>query len=267
MRDVSYTHVLVIYIAAGVASPTSPTSPIRGGFVRYAIDIFGDKVEATPEEKFATCPLCKSWCIPKCGSIVTWHWAHEKRADCDTWSEGETEWHRGWKRMVSPQFQEVCKGPHRADIVGNKGVVIELQHSPISPETIEAREIFYGKMIWLFDASDFHDNIQFRKNDDTNYRSFRWKHARKTQLTADRPVFWDIPEYKTRARTNYLRYADGTSREERIPSKTIPRFIFEVKKFHENGNGWGYKWTVEKFIETFLSSVLHDRLKFTEDQS
>jgi len=47
----------------------------------------------------------------------------------------------------------VARGPHRADIVGNCGVVIELQHSPISALDIAAREAHYGDMVWLFDAT------------------------------------------------------------------------------------------------------------------
>ncbi|HEV3447343.1 MAG TPA: hypothetical protein VG099_22065 [Gemmataceae bacterium] len=38
-------------------------------------------------------------------------------------------------------------------MVGNGGVVIELQHSSISAEDIEAREASYGDMVSLFDAT------------------------------------------------------------------------------------------------------------------
>jgi hypothetical protein len=44
--------------------------------------------------------------------------------------------------------------PHRADLLGNGGIVIELQHSPIGPDEIEQREEFYGDMLWLFDATN-----------------------------------------------------------------------------------------------------------------
>jgi hypothetical protein len=54
---------------------------------------------------------------------------------------------------VRPEFAEVVRSPHRADIVGNGGVVVELQHSSISAEDIAAREAFYGDMVWLFDAT------------------------------------------------------------------------------------------------------------------
>jgi hypothetical protein len=31
----------------------------------------------------------------RCGQIVTWHWAHLAREDCDPWAEPDTVWHRG----------------------------------------------------------------------------------------------------------------------------------------------------------------------------
>ncbi len=48
---------------------------------------------------------------------------------------------------------EVTIGAHRADIVGSRGKVIELQHSSISPDDIHARENYYGDMVWVFDAT------------------------------------------------------------------------------------------------------------------
>jgi hypothetical protein len=89
----------------------------------------------------------------KCGQINAHHWAHETRDDCDTWSEPIGPWHVWWQNLVRAEFVEVTKGPHRADIVGNGGTVVELQHSSISAEDIAARETHYGDMVWLFDAT------------------------------------------------------------------------------------------------------------------
>ena len=55
------------------------------------------KVKPEPYINDATCPICDSKVIPKCGSINVWHFAHESLKDCDTFSEGETEWHIDWK--------------------------------------------------------------------------------------------------------------------------------------------------------------------------
>ena len=50
-----------------------------------------ERVRATPGG-CATCPMCGGKVIAKCGDIMSWHWAHEA-SDCDTWSEGESDWH------------------------------------------------------------------------------------------------------------------------------------------------------------------------------
>ena len=99
------------------------------------------------------CPTCGTAVIAKCGDINSHHWAHESREDCDAWSENIGPWHLEWQNLVDEQYVEIAIGPHRADIVGNSGLVVELQHSPIPADHIEAREEFYGDMIWLFDAT------------------------------------------------------------------------------------------------------------------
>lgn len=100
------------------------------------------------------CPSCGATVIAKCGNIKTHHWAHESREDCDPWSENIGPWHLEWQNLVDEQHVEVAIGPHRADIVGNAGLVVELQHSHIPPDDIGAREQFYGDMIWVFDATE-----------------------------------------------------------------------------------------------------------------
>ena len=99
------------------------------------------------------CPTCGSPVIAKCGEQNAHHWAHETLEECDTWSENVGPWHLSWQELVAEQYVEVTIGPHRADIVGNSRLVVELQHSPLAPAEIEAREQFYGSMIWLFDAT------------------------------------------------------------------------------------------------------------------
>ena len=100
----------------------------------YAKNNYENKLKATPGEK-AYCPICNGDVIAKCGEIKTWHWSHVS-ADCDPWSEGETDWHLGWKSKFTPEQTEVVIDNHRADIVIDK-TVWEVQHSSISPETIK----------------------------------------------------------------------------------------------------------------------------------
>ena len=92
------------------------------------------------------------------------HWRHVTRTEgCRDTSERMTEWHRGW--------QAECDDPSRvevrvardgganakvrvADIVTKFGLVIEVQHSAMKPETVRARENHYGgNVLWLFDQT------------------------------------------------------------------------------------------------------------------
>lgn len=211
--------------------------------MKYAIDIFGDRILPTPGDK-GTCPLCGGWVAAKCGEINIWHWAHESRADCDTWSDGETEWHRWWKSLVVPSAQEVTKGPHRADIVGDGGTVLELQRSPICPAEIRERERFYRDMVWLFDAHDFAKRFILRRKtgkDGNKFVTFRWKHPRSAVIETTMPTFLDL----------------GGTRF------GIENPIFQIRKIYHNKTcgGWGELWTHEEFILEHLSEVLTDEMK------
>ena len=147
----------------------------------------------TKAEKSGTvgiCPGCAGEVRAKFGEIVSWHWAHIN-ADCDPWSEPETEWHRKWKGYFPADWQEVTKPPHRADVAGPDGV-LEIQRSGISPAEIREREQFYGRMAWLLNGHDFWENLEWIKVVN-NYYEFRWKHAKKTWLTSSKPIFIDTP--------------------------------------------------------------------------
>jgi hypothetical protein len=152
--------------------------------------IDGNRAKAEKSGQIGICPGCGGEVRAKCGEIVSWHWAHIN-ADCDPWSEPETDWHRKWKGFFPDHWQEVTKPPHRADVAGPDGV-LEIQRSGISPEEIREREQFYGRMAWLLNGHDFWENWEWIKAAD-NYHEFRWKHARKTWLSANRTIFVDTP--------------------------------------------------------------------------
>jgi hypothetical protein len=152
--------------------------------------IDGRRGKAEKSGQIGICPGCNGEVRAKCGEIVSWHWAHVN-ADCDPWSEPETEWHRKWKGYFPPDWQEVTKPPHRADVAG-PDAVLEIQRSGISPEEIREREQFYGRMAWLINGHDFWENLEWIRLDG-DYHEFRWKHARKTWITAGRTIFIDTP--------------------------------------------------------------------------
>ena len=196
----------------------------------------GDRVRANPGGQ-AFCPSCMADLIPKCGEIKVWHWAH-RTDDCDPWSEPESQWHIDWKTRFGLQNCEVVMGPHRADVVARDGLVIELQHSHISPEEIAERQRFYRRMIWVVDAGEFREHVDLRlasirtdpyRQQPTTYRSFRWRWPRPTHARFTSPLFWD--------------FGDGT--------------MLNVRKIHPETpcGGWGYLWTKPQFVRRFAVHV------------
>jgi hypothetical protein len=174
--------------------------------MQFAITKAGDKISARYDIA-AICPLCKTPVVAKCGQIVVHHWAHLNCDECDPWWEPETQWHRKWKNLFSNEQVEVSMAGHRADVVLKDGVVLELQHSAISVETIIEREAAYNNMIWLFDGAsithnlnctevlrpDFSDvRLNLRKCRD--HYTFRWKHPRKSWAYCKFPCFIDLGE-------------------------------------------------------------------------
>jgi hypothetical protein len=184
----------------------------------------GTPILATPDAE-AECPLCHESVRPKCGQIVSWHFAHRSRADCDPWSENEGEWHRDWKRRFPLDWCEVVIGPHRADVRGCNGWVLELQHSALAPAEIREREDFYLRhargMAWVFDAQDAFANDRLRirqpdspmRVDDTSaYRVLRWIRPRTSVRFARARVLLDL----------------GNER------------LFDLGRLYENGRGYGW---------------------------
>jgi competence protein CoiA len=195
----------------------------------FAIDGNGNKVSATPKAR-AFCRFCGTEVVAKCGRIISWHWSHANREDCDSWSEGETRWHLAWKEpieAIGDGMTEVLFGPHRADICLPGGLLIELQNSAISSDEIEKREQFYTsqrltycgtsrriKMRWIFNAIDAYekDRLDIRGKVGGRYCTFRWKHARQSIFYCNQPVYLDVGED-----------------------------MLEIKKMHrEPFSGWGY---------------------------
>lgn len=165
------------------------------------------------------CPLCLQPVRPKALSseFVSPHWAHLAK-ECDSWSEPESAWHRGWKEQFPEECREITVGPHRADVRLPSGLVVELQHSFISAEEISERERFYGKMIWLLDATrweighryrHFMGSDQYGDNEYDRYEvefvplreqslsggqvvKFRWRRPRRSWSAAKRQLFLDL---------------------------------------------------------------------------
>lgn len=127
--------------------------------MQYSI-VNGEKIEAKPNLR-GTCLCCNQPTYSACGKINTWHWRHENSKMCDSWWEHETDWHREWKENFPTEwrevvhFDEVTNEKHIADIKTKNGVVLEFQNSPMSSNELNSREVFYKKLIWVVNASNF----------------------------------------------------------------------------------------------------------------
>lgn len=141
---------------------------------------------------YGKCPLCGGDVLAKCGEIISWHWAH-KTKECDSWSEPESDWHRDWKNCFPVSMQEVVIKPHRADIQAPRGI-IEFQRSSISSAEIKKREVFYGRMTWVIDASEFWLTSYGKHEEPLPEGTARWLWMRKSWLAASRSVYFDRGE-------------------------------------------------------------------------
>jgi len=161
----------------------------------YAQSEAGEKI--LPEKYGrAICSFCNGVVIAKCGEIVYHHWAHQSNKECDEWHEPESDWHLKWKSLFPKENVEVTikknDKRHRADVVGNEGAVIELQHSPISPLVIRERENFYGNMLWIFDLSLKQKHFEKKEPINEIEFSFKWQNPRRTLIACKKPFYFDF---------------------------------------------------------------------------
>lgn len=125
--------------------------------MRFAL-IGNNRIEAKPQLD-ALCSCCLKPVIAKCGTRKIWHWAHKNKTDCDNWWEPETEWHRTWKNNYSADWQEISLlnektgEKHIADVRTVHSLVVEFQHSHITPQERTSREQFYKNMVWVVDGT------------------------------------------------------------------------------------------------------------------
>lgn len=169
----------------------------------------------------AVCPSCHEPVLPKCGQIVTWHWAH-RVGDCDSWSEPESQWHLWWKSQAE-RCEVVMRRSgehHRADIVTPTGWVVELQAGFLNATQIKKREAFYGRrMVWLYNASDWGERIHHGR------KGFWWKHGAKSMAIHRRPLYWHFPDngevWRVRVSTVDRKDSYGGSLGERVLGKRL----------------------------------------------
>lgn len=205
----------------------------------YANDINDNRVYIADIQQGQSyyCPLCGQELIIKQGTKKIHHFAHKSLKDCDTWSEGMSDWHLEWQQRFTHKNKDLAEvvlavngEKHRADIMVNS-LVIEFQHSPISQDEFNKRNEFYGKdnnVVWVFDVRDKH--ITYKRNNKNNKYYCTWKWASMT-------------EYK---------YNDTIDVYMQVSDNLLIRY-----EGHREGNKYfnGHGYTVQDFIEHMRNIV------------
>ena len=136
------------------------------------------------------CPVCGGELFVRKGDDRAHHFAHQHKC-IDDWHYDMTAWHYEWQNQFPLTSQEkvfTFNGKtHRADVFINQ-TVIEFQHSPISRNEFNDRNIFYNQLgfyvIWVFDVRE--KDIEYIE--DSYYgtsRYFSWKYPIKFLETCD----------------------------------------------------------------------------------
>lgn len=138
--------------------------------MKFAISQNNERI--TPRRGIdAVCPACGDSLIAKMGEVYTHHWSHTSIENCDQWYQPMTSWHSRWQDMFPSEWQEVVIKKngvwHIADIKLPNGTVIEMQHSPISPQDVRARNSFYGDVIWILDGRKRWNDVYYTLGHDT----------------------------------------------------------------------------------------------------
>jgi len=87
---------------------------------------------------------------------------------------------------------------HRADIKTPTGIVIEVQHSAMTDAERQAREAFYGNLVWVIDGRGFRDNFDIYHllpdPDSEIAQDLVWVKASRPMQGAARGIFFRLAE-------------------------------------------------------------------------
>ena len=163
----------------------------------FALDQSHNRIDISNAEKGGTfyCPICGGSVIIRDGQINAKHFAHRSGSCTDNWHYDMSEWHRRMQSHFNEQYREVVvtngSSVHRADILVEK-TVIEFQHSPISTDEFNDRNLFFTRLgyriAWVFDVSEQYQGGQIRDCDSDQYSGlkYEWLHPNRVITSFDR---------------------------------------------------------------------------------
>jgi hypothetical protein len=161
-----------------------------------ALNSLNERIEPEPQI-IGKCLYCNHKVFSKCGTIKTWHWAHEQNIDCVSKTKG-SHWANTLKKCFNPSFIEKeyfdNDGNRQiGDIINSKHNIFELQFEKISFKT--AIEI--GKrskdLIWIVFGYKYKFEVT-----DWNYRGWQpytWQNPHKLWNYLYKNIVIDIKDY------------------------------------------------------------------------
>lgn len=139
------------------------------------------------------CPVCSGKLILRAGEVNAHHFAHEAGACPDHWHYDMSDWHKTMQEQFPIECREVVMKHngeiHRADVFKD-GIVVEFQHSPITPQEFRERNTFYNtlgyKVAWVFDVSDKGIVPTIGKDELPDYFHLYWERPLSVLRVVDR---------------------------------------------------------------------------------
>jgi len=162
----------------------------------FARNPLGRSIRAAPTLS-ATCPDCAGQLVPKCGEIVTWHWAHRAQPGANCHYRPETAWHLRWKEWAlnhGCRVEVVLVPGHRADIVTPSGLVVELQSEGLDGQEVREREEAYKRMLWIYRVSPEQKERLHWGKEVAGGLGFWYKRGPKLLAIPTRRVYLDLHE-------------------------------------------------------------------------
>jgi len=201
------------------------------------------------------CPWTRLAVKAKVGEIRQYWGYIGGKPDLPEGYEIETEWHYNWKIAIQDDYCEVLCGDnneHRADIIGNKDTIIEIQNSPIDIRIVRERTNFYKKLsnkrvIWLVNACNYWNTrlkVRFDMRDGSVYPT-EWKPVRQ----------WVIEIAKTTDSNLFLDYNSKSDKllqmwihDKKLKGSFITKIDFFKRYFYENAKA-EFKKEPEKLLD------------------
>jgi hypothetical protein len=147
-------------------------------------------IEPTYTGQLAICPVCKKELSAAIYTNQASRFRHSFNEGCAFENKTINDWHLTWQsRFENTEYRYPELGL-RADVLFPKGLVLELQHSPIKFNEMKYREEGYQKIVWLFDLTF----EKYKKNIMINNNKIIWEYPNKHWLCYTKPGFFQVDD-------------------------------------------------------------------------